>query len=219
MGTEKKIAAIISGGNINYDFALSFLEKHPVTCLIGADRGIEFLKRAEMVPDYIVGDFDSAGSETLSHFRKKGVEIRAFKPEKDDTDTQIAVNLAMEKGNTCIYILGGTGSRLDHVLGNIQILGQTAEAGIECYLIDEHNRIRVINNKISIKKAEQYGNFVSIVAHTTEVKGLDLVGFYYPLSNYTMSCNQALGLSNEIIAEEAFISVTEGALIVIESRD
>ncbi len=219
MGAEMKITAIISGGNINFDFALSFLEKHPVDCLIGADRGIEFLKKAEITPDYIVGDFDSAGSDALVHFREKGVEIREFKPEKDDTDTQIAVNLAIEKGSTCIYILGGTGSRLDHVLGNIQILGQAAEAGIECYLIDENNRIRVINNKISIKKSEQYGKFVSVVAHTTVVKGLDLVGFYYPLSNYTMSCNQALGLSNEIIAEEAMISVTEGALIVIESRD
>lgn len=214
-----KKTIIISGGNINYDFALEFLKNNPADSIIGADRGIEFLKKTGIKPDYIVGDFDSANQQALDYFKKLNVKVIRFQPEKDDTDTRIAVELAIREGSTSIYIIGGTGTRIDHVLGNIQNLSLAMQNGIECYLIDPNNRIRLVNRETILSKSEQYGEYISLISHTSEVTGLTLRGFYYPLTNYTMTCSHAIGISNEIVEEKAVISFDSGCLIVVESRD
>lgn len=214
-----KRSVIITGGYIDTEFVLALLKEEKFDCVIGADHGIDFLKKAGIMPDYIVGDFDSTAPGALEYFYQTNVEIRKFHPEKDDTDTRIALELAIEIGSTSISILGGTGTRMDHVLGNIQNLTLPMRLGIDCYLIDSHNRIRMINHRTVLKKEEQFGQYVSLLANTTEVTGLTLEGFYYPLEGYTLTGGRALGISNEIIEEQAVISLESGDLIVIESRD
>ena len=114
---------IISGGNISSDFALDFMEKQNIDYIIAADRGLAFARRYGIRPDLIVGDFDSVSREIIEGYRREGkVPIRTYNPVKDDTDTQIALEKALEAGSSRIWILGGTGTRLDHVLGNICIL-------------------------------------------------------------------------------------------------
>ena len=94
-----KTAVIISGGSLNPDFALAFLREEEPELLIGADRGICFLKEKEIHPTHIVGDFDSASGEALEYFKQfPEIPIRTFNPVKDFTDTAIAMELAMEEG-------------------------------------------------------------------------------------------------------------------------
>ena len=120
-----KHAVIVSGGNINTDFALDFLKKNTDenTLLIAADRGLEFFERTGLVPDIAVGDFDSLSEsgkkflETLSN-----TEIIRLRPEKDDSDTQSAACLAMDRGMKRIMILGATGNRVDHLMANFGLL-------------------------------------------------------------------------------------------------
>ena len=89
------------------------------------DGGVAFCYRHGILPTRIVGDFDTLDPEILAWYRERtGVGIRVYDPVKDATDTQIAVELAMELGSSHITILGGTGTRLDHVLGNIQKIGR-----------------------------------------------------------------------------------------------
>lgn len=210
---------IISGGNIEFDFALDFILKQKADCLIAADRGIEFMDQSGLVPDWIVGDFDSGSRETLERFKKKGVRVRAFKPQKDSTDTEIAVQLALEVGSTEMILLGATGSRLDHVLGNIRNLSIPMRAGVPCFLVDAHNRIRMTEKPVILRKDEQYGKYVSILAHGGTVEDLTLKGFYYPLNRYTMTADDAIGISNEIVGEQAEIVFGKGCVLVIESKD
>lgn len=215
-----RTAVIFGGGDIDHDFALAFLNSHKFEYLIGADRGICFLRRAGLTPTHIVGDFDSAEKRDLEYFRRNAdVPVHVFRPEKDVTDTQIAVELAMSLGSDEIFILGGTGGRLDHLLANIRILAIPGKRGIGCYLLDACNRIRVTNHPLCLHRSEAFGKYVSLFALCGQVRGLTLKGFKYPLSDYTMPAEDPLGVSNEIIEEKAEIFFESGLLIVAESRD
>ncbi|MFQ9153485.1 MAG: thiamine diphosphokinase [Blautia sp.] len=130
-----------------------FLREEKPELLIGADRGICFLKEKGIHPTHIVGDFDSASGEALEYFKQfPEIPIRTFNPVKDFTDTAIAMELAMEEGADRIYILGGTGTRLDHVVANIKLLSHALERKKECVLMDAHNRIRLIDQPLTIEK-------------------------------------------------------------------
>lgn len=213
---------IVSGGRIDPDFALPFCQNNEFEQIIGVDGGLDFLHRYEIMPTHIVGDFDSAepGLEEYYHSWKE-VEIRRFDPVKDSTDTQIAIELALELWSDSVTILGGTGSRLDHVLGNIQSMMLARAAGVDCEMVDANNRIRLIEEETILKKDQQYGRFVSLLPLTTLVEGVDLIGFKYPLCNHTFTStgSAGLGVSNEIVADEAKIRMKSGVLILIESLD
>lgn len=213
---------IVSGGNIQEDFALSFLKEVPWDKLIAADRGLEFLWGRGIMPTHIVGDFDSNDPTVLERYRGcPEIQIRTFNPVKDATDTQIAVELALELGSAKITILGGMGSRLDHTLGNVQTLALALEAGVECELLDEKNRVRLIQTPLTIKREEQYGDYISLLPLTSVVKGVNLIGFKYPLTNHTFTSagSAGFGVSNEILGEEGRIELSEGIFILIEARD
>lgn len=212
---------IITGGNIDDAFTLNFIKENPCDLMIAADSGMEFFYRNGLVPNVIVGDFDSVKEGVLEYFRKNNPDIKVmkFQPEKDETDTELALRTAMEAGCEKIWLLGATGTRLDHVLGNIHLLGMAMEQGCECIMLDVHNRIRMLKHGIRLKKAEQYGDYISLFPFTPTVKGLTLTGFKYPLQKYELQCYHSLGVSNEITQEEAEISFEDGILLMMESRE
>ncbi len=210
---------VISGGNVEEAFVRGILEKQP-SVLIAADSGMDFCYRNGIRPDVIVGDFDSADSAALAAFRKQpDIRMIRLNPVKDDTDTESAIRLAIEMGAEEITLLGATGSRLDHVLGNIELLGIGLRAGVPIMLVDAHNRVRMIETGITLERAEQFGDYVSLIPYTGQVEHLYLKGFKYPLTDYCLQGFCSLGVSNEIIAERAEISFDGGILLVIESRD
>lgn len=211
---------IISGGNINDDFALSFLKTKNWDKIIGVDKGMEFLYRTDIMPSDIVGDFDSVDKTLISHYEnRENVKIHEFIPEKDFTDTQIALDLAIQYGSRKIYILGGTGTRLDHTMVNIQLLKIPKDMGIEACLVDEYNKISLIDSRISIRQKEQFGNYISLLPFSGQVTGVTLRGVKYPLTNHTIVVGESLGVSNEIIEEAAEITIEKGTLILFQSKD
>lgn len=211
---------IVSGGNVVDDFALRVLGEQRPDVMIAADAGMEFFYRNGVRPDMIVGDFDSAATEALAYFKEQpDVEIRELNPVKDDTDTEYALRLAIEMGAEQITLLGATGSRLDHVLGNIELLGIGLEAGVTIVMLDANNRIRMMNRGFSISRKEQFGTYVSLLPYTKTVDHLTLTGFKYPLTDYCLKGFCSLGVSNEIADEEATVDFDGGILLVIESRD
>lgn len=212
---------IVTGGRLEDAFALEFIKENHSDYVIAADSGMEFFYRNGLVPDEIVGDFDSVRPEVLAYFKENAprIRIRRFQPEKDETDTELAMRAAMERGCGSIWLLGATGTRLDHVLGNIHLLGMAMEQGCECMMIDRCNRIRMLRRGLRIRREEQYGDYISLLPFTPAVKGLTLTGFKYPLQNYELPCYHSLGVSNEISGEEAEISFEDGVLLMVEARD
>lgn len=212
---------IISGGNIEVDFALEVLKK-PFAHIIGVDGGLKFCYEQKIVPTRIVGDFDTLSPEILEWYKEHTrIEIREFNPVKDATDTQIAVELAMELGSRSITILGGTGTRLDHVLGNIQTMYLPLEKGVACEMLDSHNRIRLIQGRHRIRRREQFGNYFSLIPLTTDVTGVTLKGVKYPLDwhHFTVLGSGSFGVSNEVVEDEAEIVMESGIFVLIESKD
>lgn len=211
---------IITGGKIEEPFAIEYMKQQNFDLVIAADSGIEFLYRNQIVPDILVGDFDSADREIVEHYRRDSqVELREFRPEKDDTDTEIAILLAMEKGATEIHLLGATGSRLDHMMANVFLLGLPTEKNIPAYLLDAQNRVRLIRERTVLRKEEQYGDYISLLPCMGEVTGLTLEGFKYPLCDDTLGGFHSIGISNEITETEAVITVKSGWLILVEAKD
>ena len=211
---------IIAGGKIEDAFAIEVLKGFAEKTVIAADSGMEFLRRNEIVPQVIIGDFDSADKKILAFFQQnKEIDFCTLNPEKDDTDTEFAIRESIRRGADSITIIGGTGTRLDHVLGNISLLGIGLEEGVRMELLDAHNRICMIDHSVTLKKKEQYGNYLSLIPYNGNVTGVTLKGLKYPLHDYTMGGFNSLGISNEIVDDEASIELTSGQLLVIESRD
>lgn len=211
---------IISGGHIDDVFALAWLEENKYDCMIAADSGMNFLHRNGLVPDIIAGDFDSVDSDSMTYFQgMNDVHVIRLNPVKDDTDTEFVIREAIRRGATEITVLGATGTRLDHVLANVNLLGIGLEEGILIELVDEHNRIRMVDSCVEIKKDEQFGSFVSVLPVKGDAKGVTLAGMKYPLKDTDVACFSSLGVSNEIVEAMAKISVKQGVLLVIESHD
>lgn len=210
--------AVITGGMLEESSTLQFLRLEKPDKFIGVDKGLAFMHAHKIMPDLIVGDFDSIADGILDDYAGK-VPIRRFCPQKDSTDTEIGLRAAIEMGAQEIVLLGATGTRLDHILGNIQILCIALQEGVDAYIQDAHNRIRLINGEKNIKREQMFGSYISFLPLTTQVKGLTLQGFKYPLEKAALTSDNSLGISNEIVADEAEISLEEGILIMIEAQD
>ena len=167
-----------------------------------------------------MGDFDSVSPEILEFYKKQPqIIFHKFNAEKDNTDTDIALKLAIQIKSSEITILGALGKRMDHALANIHILKDALEANIPCQMIDEFNRIYLINTEKTLEKDKVYGKYISLIPLTSSVEGLTLTGFKYPLNHYTLPIGTSLGISNEMIEDIAHIEMEKGILIVIESKD
>lgn len=217
---ENMRALIVSGGTLDDNQVCSMIKNDGFDVIYAADAGMEALYRHHLTPDIIVGDFDSVCEEALSYFKRSGrVELVELTPEKDDTDTEHAIRDAISRGFDHIVLVGATGTRLDHVLANISLLGIGLEEGITMEMVDAHNRIRMVNGPISMEKESQFGKYVSLIPYSEVVENLTLEGFKYELNGYPLTGFNSLGVSNEIVADVAHINFSKGILLVIESRD
>ncbi|WP_455720884.1 thiamine diphosphokinase [Agathobacter sp.] len=210
---------IVCGGNIDKEFACDLIKKSGIDVIIAADSGMDFLYQNGITPDIIVGDFDSTRTKALGYFEEKGQsEIHPLNPVKDDTDAEFAIRTAIERGAKSIIIIGATGSRIDHVLGNISLLGVGLKQGVAIEILDQNNRIRMIDRPVILKKDKQYGKYVSLIPVSSDNE-VSLTGFKYPLDHHVFDKYTSLGISNEIMDDEAVIDIHRGVFIVVESRD
>lgn len=209
---------IVTGGTTDKNFIKKHLETNKYDIIIAVDKGLEVLATLKIEPNYIVGDFDSINQAILNQYENMKDKIIKLNPEKDLTDTHSSINLAIELKSTNILILGAIGTRIDHTIANIHILKIAMEKNINIKIIDERNEITLINKNTVLKKDENY-KYISLIPLTTKVKKVTLKGLKYPLDEQTLYIGDSLGISNEQIEQKAEISLQEGILILIKSRD
>lgn len=215
-----KRGIIISGGAIDDAFTLQMLKEIHPEYVIGVDRGLEFLYRNQVMPTHIVGDFDSVRAEIVEYYQvETNVPIRRFRPEKDASDTEIAVNLAVELGVKKLWILGGTGTRLDHVMANIQVLKIAHDSGVQTYLIDAYNRISLAEKEVILCERDRFGDYFSLFPFGGIVEDISIEGAKYPLSHYRLCPNSSMCVSNEMMENDVKITFPTGMIILMETRD
>lgn len=210
---------IVSGGNVEEELLNEIYSNNKFDNIIASDRGLEVLDKQGITPNYIIGDFDSIDRKILDKYiNNKNIKIRRLNPEKDYTDTHMALKLGVEIESKEIIILGGLGTRIDHMLANIHILKEALENGIECKIVDSRNEIQLINKKTILKLNKNY-KYISLIPLTTKAEGITLNGFKYSLSNATLEIGHSIGVSNEQIEKNAIIDLKAGILILIKSKD
>ncbi|KZS48311.1 thiamine pyrophosphokinase [Paenibacillus glucanolyticus] len=186
--------------------------------IIGADRGALYLIEHGIRPNLSVGDFDSIPPEQMERVRSMSEKVVDCDPiDKNLTDTELAFDLALDKSPESILILGATGSRLDHTLANIHMLIRGLQHHISCSILDENNFITLTGTSCIV---ENKGfTYVSLLPLTTEVTGIHLEGFEYPLHNATLRLGQSLGVSNKLAEDKGTVRIEGGLLLIIQSKD
>lgn len=181
----------------------------PGDFVIAADAGYKTCLQTGIIPDLLLGDFDSM--EAPADF----ANICRSPVEKDDTDTMLAVKTALGRGCDTIYIYGGTGGeRLDHTLANLQTLLYIRRHGARGWLYDrDFIWTAVENESLTVQKTVEWGLF-SAFCLGDRAEGIDEAGFQYPLENAVLTPDFSLGVSNHILEPEAVITVRRGALLV-----
>lgn len=211
---------IVSGGLLEEAFVLGILKSEETEFIVAADHGLSFLYGHQILPDYIVGDFDSTPEEIVSYYRNETkIPIRKFNPVKDASDTEIALRLCLELGRKQVVILGATGNRADHLWANVQALKIALDAGVDARILDSYNRIRLLDCGITLHREEAFGPYFSVFPLSGMVADFNIIGAKYPLRHHLLTPHDSLCVSNEFAGDEVEISFPLGEVILMETRD
>jgi thiamine pyrophosphokinase len=187
------------------------------TFIISADSGSNALYKYNIIPNLILGDFDSISDEVLKYYEEKNCSINRYKEEKDFTDTEAAVWEAIKLKPEEIFLFGSTGSRLDHTLANLGLLYRCKLENIDAFIIDENNKVSIHTESFEFKECA--GQTFSIQAFGGIVKNLSIHGAKYPLSNYDLFFGDPRTVSNECEQNSVKITFDSGIIILIKSND
>jgi thiamine pyrophosphokinase len=188
--------------------------------IIAVDGGVRHVEKLGLYPDVMLGDFDSISNKDYYFEKFSRASVVELERMKDNTDMDIAIQLAIREGCDSLALFGATGSRLDHTLSNIFLIFERHGEGVDINVIDKNNVFLCVdeyNGSVYIRKNE--GCFVSIVPVTPLVLGVSTCGMKYELSKHDISFGSTFGISNEVVSDSASISIEGGKALVIVSKD
>ena len=207
---------IISNGEIKNDKLLRDVARDS-DYIICADGGADYIADTSIKPDLLIGDFDSIDKDTFRKMERDKVTIKKFPIKKDYTDTELAINILIEKGAEEIIFMGATGSRLDHSLANIHLLYKLYKMNIKGTIVDENNKIFIGYGDIVIEKEEN--TYVSIIPMWERGSIVTLKGFQYETDRKKFEFSSSYGISNRIVKDIGEIKIGSGECIIVISKD
>lgn len=229
-----RTGVILAGGDLDLSFAkeiIGDLSARGGVYLAAADAGLEACEKLGVLPDLLLGDFDTVRQEVLARFlSRSGVTVERHNPVKDASDLELAVQALRKRNLRDAVVLGALGGRADHACANVRLTYHAALHGMRLTLLDPQNRIRCVLSEgedpqeVRIQKSEQWGRYIGFFPIGGAVRHLTLTGFRYPLTDFTLTdrTSPSLTVSNELSGEAGTIrfSGEDGAgLLILESRD
>ena len=181
--------------------------------IVCADTAYLAAQAENIVPHAVIGDFDHAEHEEKFSTEQK---VLRFSSVKDDTDTMLCVKYALNRGADEIVIVGGIGGRLDHTFANIQTLSYIRGRGAVGTILDGDHAVMMVDSHITLTKGIY--DYASVFALDPVCREITLRGFKYEADHIDLTNDFPLGVSNEITAEKAEISVGEGTLLLILAK-
>lgn len=216
--TDKKKILIMTGGNVEKDFAALWVKENHFDYCIAVDRGAEAAKQLGIPIDHLIGDFDSVSEQVLDAVVVEAKKVTRLDPEKDATDTELAIEEAIGLHPESICILGATGERADHTFTTFMSMVGATGSGTYVYAVDKNNKIYAVCGDICIEKSKQHGEYVSLSV-ISESAQITIRGMKYCLDGIEVRRGSSLCQSNEITEDVAYISVRNGIALVFESKD
>ncbi len=194
-----------------------------VEVVVAADGGARHAASLGMTIDVWVGDGDSIGADALDALETAGVELRRVPAAKDESDSELAVAAALDRGATSVVVLGAFGGpRLDHALANIGLLAMPALGSGAMTLLDARTRLRLVRadaaeRPVELDLAGRVGDTVSLLPFGSGVEGVTTDGLEWPLRDEPLPAGPARGLSNVRARSDASVRLRHGLLLVVES--
>lgn len=186
--------------------------------VVAVDGGYMYCRVLEIMPDVIIGDFDSLEEPYASEVREleesESARVIRLEREKDDTDTMAAIRYGLQAGCRDFHLYAAMGGRLEHTIANLQSLLFLKKNGAKGYLWDAFSMTTVIREEsLSFQKSME--GMLSVFAVDGDAKGVTETGLKYELHDAVLENSFPKGISNEFIGEEATVSVRDGALLVL----
>ncbi|WP_080846489.1 thiamine diphosphokinase [Cytobacillus gottheilii] len=211
---------ILAGGPLD---TLPSFEKYHLEedVWIGVDKGVFTLLSQNIRPFRAFGDFDSVSDEEWAVIEKNVKSIHRFRPEKDETDMEHALNWALSENPKRIRLFGATGGRMDHFFANVQLLLKplNKHAALSVEIIDVQNKIYMTKPDTHVIHRDSEYKYISFIPISGDVSGLTLKGFKYPLTDCHIPMSSTLCISNELVNDSGTFSYKQGILMVIRSND
>src|SRR5690606_14639559 len=189
-------ALIFAAGDLNDGPAVrAALDSAPQAAIIAADGGARLAERCGLWPDLIVGDLDSLGGDEADRFAARGATIERVSPHKDETDLELALLAAAERGATWMRVIGAVGSRLDQTLAAVHMLLMPQLAGRDARLVAGRQTLWVVGpGQHALDGAP--GDTVSLIPLAGDARGIRTEALEYPLHGETLVMGAARGVSN-----------------------
>jgi thiamine pyrophosphokinase len=195
-----------------------------VDLVVAADGGARIATDLAVDIDLWVGDGDSLGEDGIAALEATGVPIERSRPDKDETDVELAVTAALARGADRLILVGALGGdRTDHALANVALLAAPELVGRSAILLDERSRISLLRAPVADGSRGRRvfdlapGSMVSLLPFGGDAEGVTTDGLVYPLADETLRLGPARGISNVVARRGAIVTLRRGLLLVVES--
>ncbi len=208
-------AVIFANGELPPDF-FDFFRFQTGDFILAVDGGLRHLLACGRTPDLLIGDLDSVDPVEVTRLEMLGVEIKRFPVDKDESDLELALLAAVDRGFETLTLAGILGGRLDHTLTNLNLLMLSELVGRSVVIESGAEEVFLIRQAATIFGTP--GNLVSLIPLNTDAKGVTTSGLQYPLKHETLHFERSRGVSNVMLTNEASVSVDSGTLLCVHTR-
>jgi thiamine pyrophosphokinase len=214
------LAVVLAGGDPVDRGALGAFaqELDGADLVVAADSGLHLAAALGLAVDVVVGDFDSAAPEAVEAARSAGAVIERHPTAKDETDLDLALRAACDRGATRVVVLGLTGGRLDHFVANALLLASPRFARVTVEAAAGAARLYALHGPGAVDVAGEAGDLVTLLAVGGPARGITTGGLRYALTADTLDAGSSRGVSNVMTGSSARVALEEGTLLVIRPR-
>ena len=184
---------------------------------IAADGGLRLCRQLNLLPDILIGDFDSLTEQEVQQMQAEGVRVLRYSARKDETDLELALQVACEQAVAEIVILGGLGARWDQTLANLLLPAYHRFRHVPIVLVDGQHEIFAINAPPARRLVLQgsIGDTLSLIPVGGNVQDVVVQGVEYPLAGEELHFGATRGLSNVFLAETVPLEIGQGSLLAV----
>lgn len=208
-------AIILAGGELSsYHKIKAMLPSAEL--IICADSGTRHASELSLFPHVILGDMDSIDPQQLAQYEQGGAAVLRFSSEKDELDTELAIDEAIKRGCTELVMIGVVGGRLDQTMANLHLLAYAAAKGAIAQILDSQHQIFLVTPQQPLIIEGNPGDLLSLIPLSEQVEQVNSHGLKWELAERVFTVGKPFGISNQFTGHLAEIYVGKGLLLAIK---